>query len=138
ADADTGADAPDTVRLVIPDSIDLVEFFGPGEANLRALERSFDDLDIHVRAKQIQAAGGPKRVEEVVNVIGELKKLHAAGHQINEETIARVTTFSSEGEAATEVLRKTTLSPRQKSIRPKPMRQHDYVKGIRNHTSTRG
>src|SRR5690625_3969819 len=76
AATETGADAPDTVRLVIPDSIDLVEFFGPGEANLRALERSFDDLDIHVRANQVQAAGVPKRVEDFVSVIGELKKLH--------------------------------------------------------------
>src|SRR5699024_7551069 len=76
ADADTAADSRNPVRLVIPDSIDLVEFFGPGEVNLRALERSFDDLDIHVRANQVQAAGGPKRVEEFVNVIGELKKLH--------------------------------------------------------------
>ena len=138
ADADTGADAPDTVRLVIPDSIDLVEFFGPGEANLRALERSFDDLDIHVRANQVQAAGGPKRVEEFVNVIGELKKLHAAGHRINEETIERVTTFSSEGAAASAVLGTNILSTRGKSIRPKTMGQHDYVKAIRNHTITFG
>src|SRR5690625_2733066 len=87
AATETGADAPDTVRLVIPDSIDLVEFFGPGEANLRALERSFDDLDIHVRANQVQAAGGPKRVEEFVNVIGELKQHHDVHHRNREETL---------------------------------------------------
>ena len=138
AATETGADAPDTVRLVIPDSIDLVEFFGPGEANLRALERSFDDLDIHVRANQVQAAGVPKRVEDFVSVIGELKKLHAAGHRINEETIERVTAFSSEGAAASAVLGTNILSTRGKSIRPKTMGQHDYVKAIRNHTITFG
>ena len=60
----------DTVRLVIPDSIDLVAFFGPGESNLRALEKTFDDLDIHVRANQVQVTGDPKRVESFVSVIG--------------------------------------------------------------------
>ena len=136
ASPETDADATDTVRLVIPDSIDLVEFFGPGEVNLRALERSFDDLDIHVRANQVQAAGAPGRVEDFVSVIGELKKLHAAGHRINEETIERVTTFSSEGAAASAVLGTNILSTRGKSIRPKTMGQHDYVKAIRNHTIT--
>ncbi|UVI34540.1 PhoH family protein [Brevibacterium spongiae] len=140
----TGADAPadshaaDSVRLVIPDSIDLVEFFGPGEANLRTLEKSFDDLDIHVRANQVQAAGDPKRVEAFVSVIGELKKLYAAGHRINDETIERVTKFSSEGAAASAVLGTNILSTRGKSIRPKTMGQHDYVKAIRNHTITFG
>src|SRR5690625_90812 len=138
ADADTGADAPDTVRLVIPDSIDLVEFFGPGTVTLSAIYRTIDNLDIHVRANHVQAAVGPKRVEEFVNVIGELKKLHAAGHRINEETIERVTTFSSEGAAASAVLGTNILSTRGKSIRPKTMGQHDYVKAIRNHTITFG
>src|SRR5699024_8929974 len=87
---------------------------------------------------QVQAAGGPKRVEEFVNVIGELKKLHAAGHRINEETIEWVTTFSSEGAAASAVLGTNILSTRGKSIRPKTMGQHDYVKAIRNHTITFG
>ncbi len=128
----------DTVRLVIPDSIDLVAFFGPGESNLRALEKTFDDLDIHVRANQVQVTGDPKRVESFVSVIGELKKLHTAGHRINEETIDRVTTFSSEGAAASAVLGTNILSTRGKSIRPKTMGQHDYVKAIRNHTITFG
>ena len=128
----------DTVRLVIPDSIDLVAFFGPGESNLRALEKTFDDLDIHVRANQVQVTGDPQRVEAFVSVIGELKKLHTAGHRINEETIERVTTFSSEGAAASAVLGTNILSTRGKSIRPKTMGQHDYVRAIRNHTITFG
>src|SRR5699024_11043558 len=138
AAADTGADGSDTARLVIPDSIDLVEFFGPAEANLRALERSFDDLDIHVRANQVQAVGGPERAEEFVDVIGELKKLHAAGHRPNAETGERVTTVYSEGAPASAVLGTSILSTRGKSIRPKTMGQHDYVKAIRNHTITFG
>ena len=121
---DTRGAERDTVRLVIPDSIDLVAFFGPGESNLRALEKTFDDLDIHVRANQVQVTGDPKRVEALVSVIGELKKLHTAGHRINEETIDRVTTFSSEGAAASAVLGTNILSTRGKSIRPKTMGQH--------------
>ncbi|WP_425514184.1 PhoH family protein [Brevibacterium oceani] len=135
---DAAASGSDSVRLVIPDSIDLVEFFGPGEANLRVLEKTFSDLDIHVRANQVQAAGDPKRLEAFVGVIGELKKLHAAGHRINEETIERVTSFSAEGAAASAVLGTNILSTRGKSIRPKTMGQHDYVKAIRNHTITFG
>ena len=135
---DTRGSARDTVRLVIPDSIDLVAFFGPGESNLRALEKTFDDLDIHVRANQVQVTGDPKRVEAFVSVIGELKKLYTAGHRINEETIDRVATFSSEGAAASTVLGTNILSTRGKSIRPKTMGQHDYVKAIRNHTITFG
>ena len=135
---DTRGAERDTVRLVIPDSIDLVAFFGPGESNLRALEKTFDDLDIHVRVNQVQVTGDPKRVEALVSVIGELKKLHTAGHRINEETIDRVTTFSSEGAAASAVLGTNILSTRGKSIRPKTMGQHDYVKAIRNHTITFG
>ena len=135
---DTRDTERDTVRLFIPDSIDLVAFFGPGESNLRALEKTFDDLDIHVRANQVQVTGDPQRVEAFVSVIGELKKLHAAGHRINEETIERVTTFSSEGAAASAVLGTNILSTRGKSIRPKTMGQHDYVRAIRNHTITFG
>ena len=134
-----GEETPsDTVRLVIPDSIDLVEFFGPGESNLRKLERVFPDLDLHVRANQVQATGEPTRVAAFVSVIGELKKLHGSGHRINEETIDRVASFSSEGEAASTVMGTNILSTRGKSIRPKTMGQHDYVKAIRNHTITFG
>src|SRR5699024_8221193 len=63
---------------------------------------------------------------------------HAAGHRINEETIERVTTFSSEGGAASAVLGTNILSTRGKSIRTKTMGQHDYDKAIRHHTSTFG
>ncbi|MGO1264788.1 MAG: PhoH family protein, partial [Brevibacterium aurantiacum] len=132
------AASSDTVRLVIPDSIDLVEFFGPGESNLRKLERVFPELNLHVRANQVQASGEPTRVAAFVSVIGELKKLHASGHRINEETIDRVASFSSEGQAASAVMGTNILSTRGKSIRPKTMGQHDYVKAIRNHTITFG
>ncbi|RAG61232.1 PhoH family protein, partial [Burkholderia multivorans] len=98
-DSSTAADSAssETVRLVIPDSIDLVEFFGPGEANLRTLERVFSGLDLHLRGNQLQAAGDPDQVSSFVTVIGELKKLHQSGHRIDEETIDRVASFSSEG-----------------------------------------
>ncbi len=135
--AESAADS-DTVRLVIPDSIDLVEFFGPGESNVRQLERVFPDLDLHVRANQVQVSGDPAEVARFVSLIGELKKLHASGHRIDEETIDRVSSFSTEGKAASAVLGTNILSTRGKSIRPKTMGQHDYVKAIRNHTITFG
>nr|WP_278189848.1 PhoH family protein [Brevibacterium sp. ZH18] len=127
-----------TVRLVIPDSIDLVEFFGPGESNLRRLEQVFSDLDLHVRANQVRASGAPARIDAFVKVIGELKKLSSAGHRINDETIDRVTSFSADGTAASAVMGTNILSSHGKSIRPKTMGQHDYVKAIRNHTITFG
>ncbi|WP_309130090.1 PhoH family protein [Brevibacterium sp.] len=130
--------ADDTVRLVIPDSIDLVEFFGPGESNVRKLERVFPSLDLHVRANQVQVSGDPTEVARFVSLIGELKKLHGSGHRIDEETIDRVSSFSTEGKAASAVLGTNILSTRGKSIRPKTMGQHDYVKAIRNHTITFG
>ncbi|RBP63931.1 phosphate starvation-inducible PhoH-like protein [Brevibacterium sanguinis] len=132
-----GADS-DTVRLVIPDSIDLVEFFGPGESNVRQLERVFPGLDLHVRANQVQVSGHPEEVARFVALIGELKKLHGSGHRIDEETIERVSSFSAEGKAASAVLGTNILSTRGRSIRPKTMGQHDYVKAIRNHTITFG
>lgn len=139
-DSSTAADSAssETVRLVIPDSIDLVEFFGPGEANLRTLERVFSGLDLHLRGNQLQAAGDPDQVSSFVTVIGELKKLHQSGHRIDEETIDRVASFSSEGKAASAVMGTNILSTRGKSIRPKTMGQHDYVKAIRNNTITFG
>lgn len=126
------------MRLTIPTSVDLVEFFGPAEANLRALEQLRPQADIHLRDRDMTVSGPEQDVSAIVAAVGELKRLHASGHRIDPETVARVGELGDSQKPASEVLGHNILSSRGKTVRPKSFGQHEYVSAIRSHTITFG
>ncbi|MCK1803741.1 PhoH family protein [Brevibacterium sp. R8603A2] len=132
------ASLPSKVRLSVPEGIDLVALFGPAEANLRVLEELAPDVDIHCRERDLTLEGPTDDVDALVTTIGELKKLVAAGHRIDEETVGRVHRMEVPGASASEVLGENILSSRGRTVRPKTFGQHQYVNAIRTHTITFG
>src|SRR5699024_6267678 len=127
-----------TVRLALPDSLDLVALFGPAEANLVALEELAPDVDVHVRGRDVALTGPEDAVATLVRTFGELKRLVAAGALIDPDTVARVGAIDPSAGAASEVLGTSILSSRGRTVRPKTFGQHEYVRAIRNHTITFG
>ena len=129
---------PSRVRLSVPDGIDLVSLFGPAEANLRTLEELAPDASIHCRERDLTVEGPAATVDALVATVGELKKLVAAGHRIDPETVERVHRMEVPGASAADVLGENILSSRGRTVRPKTFGQHQYVSAIRNHTVTFG
>src|SRR5699024_11890941 len=95
---------PTTVRLALPETLDLVALFGPAEANLVALEKLAPDVDVHVRGRDVALTGPEESVSVLVRTIGELKRLVAAGALIDPDTVARVGKRDPSAGAASEML----------------------------------
>ncbi|HJG79382.1 MAG TPA: PhoH family protein [Brevibacterium senegalense] len=129
---------PTTVRLALPETLDLVALFGPAEANLVALEKLAPDVDVHVRGRDVALTGPEESVSVLVRTIGELKRLVAAGALIDPDTVARVGQIDPSAGAASEMLGTGILSSRGRTVRPKTFGQHEYVRAIRQHTITFG
>ena len=133
-------DAPQrtTVRLALPEDLDLVALFGPAEANLGALEQLAPDVDVHVRGHDMALTGPEGSVSSLVATIGELKRLVAAGAIVDPDTVARVGDIDPDSASASDVLGTSILSTRGRTVRPKTFGQHEYVRAIRSHTITFG
>ncbi|WP_083882683.1 PhoH family protein [Brevibacterium senegalense] len=129
---------PTTVRLALPESLDLVSLFGPAEANLVALEKLAPDVDVHVRGRDVALTGPEESVSVLVRTIGELKRMVAAGALIDPDTVTRVGQIDPSAGAASEMLGTGILSSRGRTVRPKTFGQHEYVRAIRQHTITFG
>ncbi|GAA2008771.1 PhoH family protein [Brevibacterium samyangense] len=126
------------MRLAVPETIDVVALFGPAEANLRALESLVPQVTIHVRERDITITGPEESVASLVTTVGELKKLVAAGHAVDPDTVRRVHTMETPEGTPSAVLTQNILSTRGRTVRPKTFGQHEYVRAIRAHTITFG
>ncbi len=124
-----------TVRMSIGAQVDPVAMFGPADAGLRRLEALAGDTRFHVRGHDVTVTGSQANVDAAVRVLGEMRKLAAAGQPNDPETVERLW---GEPAAGADVLGANILSHRGTSIRPKTFGQHQYVNAIRNHTITFG
>ena len=114
----------------------MVSLLGAGDELLKALEREFPGLDVHVRGNEITLSGLPHEVALVERVVDELVLVLRTGQPLTVEAVERSIEMlrSETKERPAEVLTLDILSSRGRTIRPKTLNQKRYVDAIDKHT----
>ncbi|SPT52496.1 PhoH-like protein [Actinomyces bovis] len=139
----TAADAtrqPEVVTrtLVLPPDLAPVAFLGARDEVLRAMERGFADVDIHVRGDSLAATGPSQRVDMVIQLATELVDVARAGTPLNADSVERAISLLDAATRPTEVFGEDVFTSRGKSIRSKSIGQKAYVDAIEASTITFG
>ncbi|QIK76002.1 PhoH family protein [Nocardioides piscis] len=128
-----------THTVVVPNSIDMVNVLGPGDAHLGLIERAFD-ATVHVRGNRITLTGEPAEIALAERLLDEIVTLIRTGQGVSTETVERIISMmkAESTERPADVLSLNILSNRGRTIRPKTLNQKRYVDSIDKHTITFG
>jgi len=123
-------------KIVVPASLDMVSLLGSGDEHVRAIERGFPSLDVHVRGNEITLTGPATEVALADRVIGEMLAVLRSGQGLTHEGVERTVAMlrDDSGVRPADVLTATILSNRGRTIRPKTLNQKRYVDAIDEHT----
>ena len=131
-------------RVVIVDDPSLMaQLIGAGDGVIRELERSFPDVDVHVRGNHLTLTGDPEEVESAATAFEELRAILAAGVPLTPDVARESVRMLRSAEGAEDerpvaVLSRSILTTRGRTIRPKTQNQAAYVNAIEAHTITFG
>ena len=119
-------------RIVIPNSISMISLLGTNDENLKIVEKSFPEVNLHVRGNEINLNGNVNSVKLVNQLFAELISLIRTGQSLNSDVIERsISMLNSEDQISpSKVLTVDILTSRGKSIRPKTFNQKKYVDAI--------
>ncbi len=119
-------------RIIIPNSISMISLLGTNDENLRVIEKSFPEVNLHVRGNEITLNGNVILVKQVNQLISELISLIRTGQPVNSDVIERsISMLNSEDQISpSKILTVDILTSRGKSIRPKTFNQKKYVDAI--------
>lgn len=134
----TGLHEDTTRTLVLPDDLAPVALLGPRDEVLRAIEKGFPDVRVHVRGTSITVAGAPERVDTVIVLLSELIDVARAGTPLTADAVERAIGLLDAAARPTEVLTDDVLTTHGRSIRPKSLGQKTYTDAIEEHTITFG
>jgi phosphate starvation-inducible PhoH-like protein len=123
-------------KIVVPASLDMVSLLGSGDEHVRAIERGFPSLDVHVRGNEITLTGPAAEVALADRVIGEMLAVLRTGQGLTPEGVERTVAMlrDDSGVRPADVLTANILSNRGRTIRPKTLNQKRYVDAIDEHT----
>ncbi|MFW7415674.1 PhoH family protein [Demequina sp. SO4-18] len=142
--------------MIIDDSAEMTALMGSGDAVMKEIERGFDTVDVHVRGNEITLTGDDAQIAAAATAIEELRSVRAAGVPLTPEVaresvrmlsaargVAAAAAGAGDAGAAVvsrpvEVLSRSILSSRGRTIRPKTHGQAEYVRAIETHTVTFG
>ena len=134
-----GAAPEDVTRtLTLPDDLAPVSLLGAHDEVLRAIERGFPEVRIHVRSTSVSVTGAPSRVDLVVLLVSELIDVARAGTPLTADAVERAIGLLDTAARPTEVLTDDVLTTHGRSIRPKSLGQKAYTDAIEASTITFG
>nr|WP_084126972.1 PhoH family protein [Demequina sp. NBRC 110054] len=132
----------------------MPELLGSGDAVIREVESAYPDVDIHVRGNRITLSGDDAQVASAATAVDELRSVLAAGVPLTPDiaresvrmlrsvqgvaSAAAAATAGKASERPKDVLARSILSTRGRTIRPRTAGQAEYVTAIENHTITFG
>ena len=124
-----------TRSLVLPADLAPVALLGAHDEVLRAVERGFPEVRIHLRGTVLTVAGAQSRVDVVILLISELIDVARAGTPLTPDAVERaiglLAASARPAEVLTaEVLADDVLTVRGTSIRPKSLGQKAYTDAI--------
>ncbi len=122
--------------VVVPASLDMVGVVGPGDDVLRAIEAEFPAVDVHVRGNEISLTGGSADLRLVERLFDEVVAIVRTGQGMSPDAARRALAIlrAAPEERPAEVLTANILSNRGRTIRPKTLNQKRYVDAIDAHT----
>ena len=135
----TRGPADDATRsLVLPADLAPVALLGAHDEVLRAVERGFPEVRIHLRGTVLTVAGAQPRVDVVILLISELIDVARAGTPLTPDAVERAIGLLAASARPAEVLADDVLTVRGTSIRPKSLGQKAYTDAIEASTITFG
>jgi phosphate starvation-inducible PhoH-like protein len=110
----------------------MISLLGTNDENLKIVEKSFPEVNLHVRGNEINLNGNVNSVKLVNQLFAELISLIRTGQSLNSDVIERsISMLNSEDQISpSKVLTVDILTSRGKSIRPKTFNQKKYVDAI--------
>ncbi len=142
--------------VVVDDPAEMTELMGSGDAVMKEIEQTFPGIDVHVRGNEITLTGDESQISAAATAIEELRAVLAAGVPLTPAVaresmrmlraargVAAAAVGAGQGAVApesrpAEVLSRSILSSRGRTIRPKTHGQAEYVRAIDTHTVTFG
>ena len=124
------APADATRSLVLPADLAPVALLGAHDEVLRAVERGFPEVRIHLRGTVLTVAGAQPRVDVVILLMSELIDVARAGTPLTPDAVERAIGMLAASARPAEVLADDVLTVRGTSIRPKSLGQKAYTDAI--------
>ncbi|WP_178384995.1 PhoH family protein, partial [Actinomyces oris] len=135
----TSAEPADVTRtLTLPEDVAPVTLLGARDEVLRAIEKGFIDVDIHVRGTAVTVSGPAARVDTVVVLLSELIDVARTGTPLTADAVERAVGLLETSTRPTEVLTDDILTSHGRTIRPKSLGQKAYTDAIEESTITFG
>ena len=135
----TSAEPADVTRtLTLPEDVAPVTLLGARDEVLRAIEKGFTDVDIHVRGTAVTVSGPAARVDTVVVLLSELIDVARTGTPLTADAVERAVGLLETSTRPTEVLTDDILTSHGRTIRPKSLGQKAYTDAIEESTITFG
>lgn len=129
-------------RLAIPDHLSPFQVLGENDQALAALEDAVPDTDVHVRGHQVTLRGTEEALRRSLHIVRSLIELASTGQAVTAEAVQRAANLygdeRADGRQLEQVLSRTILSSRGRTIRPKTMGQKSYIEAIESSTVTFG
>ncbi|MGO1598413.1 MAG: PhoH family protein [Brachybacterium sp.] len=129
-------------RLSIPDHLSPFQVLGENDQALAALEDAVPDTDVHVRGHQVTLRGTEDALRRSEHLVRSLIELASSGQAVTVEAVQRAANLYGDdranGKKLEQVLSRTILSSRGRTIRPKTMGQKTYIEAIESSTITFG
>ena len=140
ADHSTSSSPDSTVvrTLTLPEDVAPVTLLGARDEVLRAIEKGFTDVDIHVRGTAVTVSGPAARVDTVVVLLSELIDVARTGTPLTADAVERAVGLLETSTRPTEVLTDDILTSHGRTIRPKSLGQKAYTDAIEESTITFG
>ena len=130
----TSAEPADVTRtLTLPEDVAPVTLLGARDEVLRAIEKGFTDVDIHVRGTAVTVSGPAARVDTVVVLLSELIDVARTGTPLTADAVERAVGLLETSTRPTDI-----LTSHGRTIRPKSLGQKAYTDAIEESTITFG
>ena len=136
--ASTPPDSTVVRTLTLPEDVAPVTLLGARDEVLRAIEKGFTDVDIHVRGTAVTVSGPAARVDTVVVLLSELIDVARTGTPLTADAVERAVGLLETSTRPTEVLTDDILTSHGRTIRPKSLGQKAYTDAIEESTITFG
>ncbi|GAA1487619.1 PhoH family protein [Brachybacterium sacelli] len=129
-------------KLAIPDHLSPFQVLGENDQALAALEDAVPDTDVHVRGHEVTLRGTDDALRRSEHIMRSLIELAGTGQAVTAEAVQRAANLYGDDRASDQkldqVLSRTVLSSRGRSIRPKTLGQQKYIDAVESSTVTFG
>ncbi|WP_127841901.1 PhoH family protein [Actinomyces wuliandei] len=130
-----------TRTMTLPADLDPVTLLGAHDEVLRAVEKGFPEVDVHVRGTTVTVTAAQEnqdRLDTALVLVAELIDVARTGTPLTPDAVERAVGLLDAATRPTEVLTDSVLSARGRTITPRSLGQKAYTDAIEESTITFG